>query len=144
MTLAYFDTSVLVKNYVTETGSPRARELLAHYQFLSSFITPVELMSALMRRRSTGDLSAAEIPPILARAQEDRTYWKLLDVSQTVLNRAEEIVQSTRIRTLDALHVASLINFQAISDISVSFVTADARQRDAARRVGLDVVWVGR
>lgn len=143
MTLAYFDTSVLVKNYVTEAGSPRARELLAHYQFLSSFITPVELMSALTRRRSTGELRVDEMPPILARAQEDRTYWKLLDVSPSVLNRAEEIIQRTRIRTLDAIHVASLINFQAISDMQVSFVTADARQRDAARQVGLDVVWVG-
>ena len=143
MTLAYFDTSVLVKNYVVEAGSPRARELLSRYQFLSSFITPVELMSALMRRRSTGGLRADEMPPILARAQEDRTYWKLLDVSQAVLNRAEEIIQRTRIRTLDALHVASLVNFQAISDIPVSFVTADARQRDAAKQVGLDVVWVG-
>jgi predicted nucleic acid-binding protein len=143
VTLAYFDTSVLVKNYVTETGSPRARELLARYQFLSSFITPVELISALTRRRSTGELRADEMPPILARVQEDRPYWKLLDVSQAVLNRAEEIIQRTRIRTLDAVHVASLINFQATSDIQVSFVTADARQRDAAKQVGLDVVWVG-
>jgi len=143
VTLAYFDTSVLVKNYVTEAGSPRARELLSRYQFLSSFITPVELMSALTRRRSTGEIRADEMPALLARAREDRTYWKLLDVSQAVLNGAEEIIQSTRIRTLDALHVASLINFQAISDIPVSFVTADARQRDAAKQVGLDVVWVG-
>ncbi len=143
MTLAYFDTSVLVKNYVIEAGSPRARELLAHYQFLSSFITPVELMSALMRRRSMGELRGDEMAPILARARADRTYWKLLDVSQAVLNRAEEIIQRTRVRTLDAVHVASLINFQAISDISVSFVTADARQRDAAKQVGLDVLWIG-
>ena len=142
MTLAYFDTSVLVKNYVTEAGSLQARQLLAHYQFLSSFITPVELMSALTRRRSTRGLRADETAAILARAREDRTYWKLLDVSEAVLNRAEEIIQNTRIRTLDALHVASLINFQAISDLPVSFVTADARQRDAARQVGLDVVWV--
>lgn len=143
MTLAYFDTSVLVKNYVNETGSPRARELLAHYQFLSSSITPVELMSALTRRRSTGELRADEMPPILTRAQEDRTYWKLLDVSQAVLNRAEEIIQRTRIRTLDAIHIASLMTFKTMAAIEVPFVTADARQRDAARQVGLNVVWVG-
>ena len=143
MTLAYFDTSVLVKNYVTENRSTEARELLAQHQFLSSFVTPVELMSALMRRRLVGELRADDIPPILARARTDRTYWKLLDVSPAVLQRAEELIHRTRMRTLDSIHVASLINFQAISDIQVSLVTADARQRDAAKQVGLNVVWVG-
>ena len=142
MTLAYFDTSVLVKNYVIEAGSRRARELLAHYQFLSSFITPVELMSALTRRRSTEDLRADEIARILARAQEDRTYWKLLDVSQAVLNRAEEIIQRTRIRTLDVIHIASLMTFQNSAAIEIPFITADVRQREAAKQAGLNIVWV--
>jgi hypothetical protein len=35
---AYFDTSVLVKRYVREAGSKRARELLRQYRFLSSTI----------------------------------------------------------------------------------------------------------
>jgi predicted nucleic acid-binding protein len=41
MSLAYFDTSILVKNYIQEVGSRRVRELLEAYEFLSSSITPL-------------------------------------------------------------------------------------------------------
>lgn len=87
MSLAYFDTSVLVKNYVQEAGSARARALLRAYSFLSSAITPVELISALMRKHYTGELDREDLRRILARIRDDRPYWKLLDVSASVLSQ---------------------------------------------------------
>ena len=42
MSLAYFDTSALLKNYMRETGSARVRALLTSYKLLSSAITPIE------------------------------------------------------------------------------------------------------
>jgi len=143
VTPAYFDTSVLVKNYVQEVGSARAGELLRSHTFLSSSIVPVELMSALMRRQSRRELRAGAIPGILARVRHDRAYWKLVDVGAPVLGQAEEIIQTVPMRALDAIHVASLLTFQAASGIRVPFLTADGRQRDAAERMKLDVVWVG-
>lgn len=143
MTWAYFDTSVLVKNYIEETGSTRARDLLKTYLFLSSSISPLELMSALMRRRSRGELQPQDLPRILDRVREDRSSWKLLDVGPSVLSQGEELVQKVRMRALDAIHVASLVTFQAASGIQVPFITGDGRQRDAAKQMKLDVVWVG-
>lgn len=142
MSLAYFDTSVLVKNYVQEAGSARARALLRAYSFLSSAITPVELISALMRKHYTGELDREDLRRILARIRDDRPYWKVLDVSASVLSQGEEIVQKTRIRTLDAIHLASLAVFRSASGSVSAFITADGRQRDAAIHLGLDVVWV--
>jgi predicted nucleic acid-binding protein len=143
VTPAYFDTSALVKNYVQEVGSARAGELLRSHTFLSSSIVPVELMSALIRRKSRRELRADAIPAILARVRHDRPYWKLMDVGAPVLSQAEEIIQSVQMRALDAIHIASLLAFQAASGIRVPFVTADGRQRDAAEQMKLDVVWVG-
>jgi predicted nucleic acid-binding protein len=140
VSLAYFDTSVLVKNYVQEAGSARARALLRAYSFLSSAITPVELISALMRKHYTGELDREDLRRILARIRDDRPYWKLLDVSASVLSQGEEIVQKTRIRTLDAIHLASLAVFRSASGSVSAFITADGRQRDAAIHLGLDVV----
>jgi predicted nucleic acid-binding protein len=142
MSLAYFDTSVLVKNYVREPGSARARALLRTYEFLSSAITPIELMSALTRKHSTGELDVKDLPKIVARIQEDRPYWKLVDVGTSVLSQGEELVQQTRIRTLDSIHLASLAVFRSASGFPARFITGDARQRDAATALGLDVVWV--
>jgi len=142
VTPAYFDTSVLVKNYVQEAGSARAGELLRSHTFLSSSIAPVELMTALMRRKSRRELRAEVIPGILTRVRQDRAYWKLVDVGEPVLSQAEEIIQNVQMRALDAIHIAALMTFQAASRIRVPFMTADGRQREAAEQMKLDVVWV--
>ena len=143
MTVGYFDTSVLVKNYIQEKGSASAHALLRRHTFISSSITPVELMSALTKKLSTGELLVDDLPAILARIRKDRPYWKLMDVSASVLRQGEELIQKTRMRTLDAIHVASLATFQEASGMRSPFITADGRQREAATQLGMDVIWVG-
>lgn len=139
---AYFDTSVLVKRYVKEEGSAVARRLLQRYRFLSSAIAPVELMSALSRRRAAEELTPRDFLAIRSRLHKDRSYWELVEVGAIVLSQAEELVQKTGLRTLDAVHVASALTFQAASGLTIPFITADVRQRDAAERLALSLVWV--
>jgi predicted nucleic acid-binding protein len=144
MTFAYFDTSALVKRYIRERGSTQVGSLLRRHDLLSSAITPVEVLSAVWRRKRDGDLSEETFLATLSRVQSDRARWELVEVGALVLNRAEEIVQGTvPIRTLDAIHVASVITFQSAAGMRVPFITGDARQRDAAGQMKLDVVWVG-
>lgn len=140
---AYFDTSVLVKRYVREPGSTRARALLRRHRFLSSAIAPAEVMSALCRRGAAGDLAQRDLMTILSRIQRDRAYWELVEVSPLVLSHTEDLVQKTALRTLDALHVASALVFQAASGFRIPFLTGDARQGETAERLALDTVWVG-
>jgi len=144
VTFAYFDTSALVKRYVRERGSARVVSLLRRHDVLSSAITPVEILSAFWRRKRSGDLSDENFAATLGRVQSDRVQWELVEVGGTVLSRAEEIVQgAVPMRALDAVHVASLLAFQAASSIQISFVTGDARQRDTANYLGVGVIWVG-
>jgi predicted nucleic acid-binding protein len=143
-TWAYFDTSALVKRYVSEPGSLRVGQLLRRHDFLSSAVTPVELLSGLSRRKRDGDLSDRIFVALLRRIRSDRTRWELVDVGSLVLNRAAEMVQGdVAIRTLDAIHVASLVTFQTASGRKIPFITGNGRQRDAATDLGLDVIWVG-
>ena len=144
MTFAYFDTSALVKRYVRERGSGEVRSLLRRHDLLSSAITPVEVFSAIWRRKRDGTLSEENFSALLSRVRSERIRWELVEVGQTVLARAEEIVQATvPMRALDAIHVASLMTFQVASSLRIPFVTGDVRQRAAATHSGLDVVWVG-
>ncbi len=140
---AYFDTSVLVKRYIREPGAARARSLMRRYRFLSSVIAPVEAMSAFCRRRAAGELSPLDYAAILRRMRADREYWELVEAAAPVLDRAEELIQQADLRTLDALHLASAMVLRAGAGVNLPFVTADARQRDAARQMELEVVWVG-
>ena len=57
-------------------------------------------------------------------------------------SEAEVLVQKTGLRTLNALHVASALTFQAASGLTIPFVTADVRQREAAGMFALNLMWV--
>lgn len=144
MTFAYLDTSAAVKRYVSEPGSLRVRALLRRHDFLSSAITPVEITSALCWRKQNGDLSEENFRTVLRRIQNDRRQWELVELGTMVLSRAEEIIQgSVPVKALDAIHIASLVTFQAAAGIRIPFITSDGKQRDAAAQMGLDIVWVG-
>jgi predicted nucleic acid-binding protein len=59
-----------------------------------------------------------------------------------VLTKAEEIVVSYDLRTLDAVHLASAIVIQDSIGTPLPFVTADERQIAAARDCQLETIAV--
>ena len=140
---AYFDTSVLVKRYVQEEGSSHARSLLRKHRILTSAIAPTEAISALSRRRTLEELTAKHFSEILSRIKADRAYWELVEVSGLVLKEAEEVILKTGLRTLNAIHLASMLTFQTASGMQIPFITGDSKQQEATAHVGLDAVWVG-
>ena len=142
---AYVDTSVLLKRYIEEAGAAGSRRLLRRYRVVSSAIAPVEATSALWRRRAANDVADADLQAILRRLVDDRSHWELVDLTADVLDRAEQVIQRTGVRTLDAVHLASALAVQAASGRgrAMQFITADARQREAAAGLGLQAAWVG-
>ena len=141
---AYFDTSALLKRYISEPGSAAVRRDLRRYRVLTSAITPVEVLSVFLQRRREGDLSKAKFEALLRQLQSDRVHWELVEVSSMLLESAEAMMQGfIPIGLADAVQVASLITFQTVSGMRLPFVTADLRQRDSATLRGLDVKWAG-
>jgi len=69
-------------------------------------------------------------------------YVRLVPVSEEILAAARSRVLEHAVRTLDAVH---LVSAEAIyrEGLRIPFVTADARQAEAARVIGLDVVGIG-
>ena len=140
MSLAYFDTSALVKNYVREAGSSRVRALLTSYEFLSSAITPIELQSAVQRRHRQRAISQPHYKSIISRLAGDRSYWQLVEVVPQVLSKAEELAVTENVRTLDAIHIASAMIIQASFPTRLPFISADERQLAAAQNCKLTVI----
>ena len=108
---AYFDTSVLIKRYIRESGSQRARSLLKKYRVVTSALTPLEATSAFFRRQKQGDLSGQLYHAILSQLRQDCAYWQFLEVSLPVLQVAEEVIAKTGLRTLNAIHLVSALSF---------------------------------
>jgi hypothetical protein len=89
LSFAYFDTSAVAKPYILEPGSLQVRGLLRRHDFLSSAITPLEILSALGRRKQTGELSAKNFTAAVRRVGIDRTRWELIELGAVVLNRGK-------------------------------------------------------
>jgi len=144
MSLAYFDTSALVKNYIQEAGSTQVRELLGTYEFVSSAIATIELHSAVRRRYQEGAVTRSNYNSILIRVKRDRLFWQLVEPVVPVLTKAEELVLAHAVRTLDAIHLASAIIIQESIGETLPFITADDRQLTAARDCRLETITVMR
>jgi uncharacterized protein len=138
----YFDTSVLIKRYIQESGSEQAKSLLAKYRFLSSRIALIEAASTFRRRRDSKDLDARHFDAIFERFDADRAHFELIEPTRDVFDRAEKLVRERTLRSLDAIHIASALCFNDSTNNRMPLITADVHQRHAAERALLEVIWV--
>lgn len=71
----------------------------------------------MIRLKALGQLNESTFNAVMARIGTDRRQWELVDLNAPVLTRAEEVLQRTQLRTLDALHVASALVFADRSSV---------------------------
>ena len=122
----YLDASAIVKLVTPELESERL------WSFLRSR-NPRLATSALARAevgRATGSEGRAKCRTVMAQFHE-RT------ITRPVLDRAAELDVGSRLRTLDAIHLATALDLGRNLDV---LVTYDRRMADAAEALGLPVV----
>lgn len=131
MTLHYADASAWGKLINDE---PHTGDMLDHLDavhhggghFISSYLVVTELHRAANRLR----IAAAGVVDALAELSLRVPDRDIFDLAARL--------PGTHLRSLDALHVATAIETRA--DV---FITYDARQAEAARDAGIDVVSPG-
>lgn len=106
---------------------------------VTSALTLAEAGRAIVRARATGRLTAAEA---LEAVRALRTFERrcfVLDVDRAVLTRVRRPFPIEPIRTLDAVHLATM---ELLDDAArlVTVVTRDARVRENAQAFGFVVV----
>lgn len=134
---AYFDTSAWLKLYVREEGGDEARDLAKRHHLFSSGILLTEAFSALRRKREARELGDAVLRMLIRTMREDVSAVEIIHAGAEVLARSQEVVLATPVRTLDAIHIASALVVQNRAELSLTFVTSDRKQSDAARALGL-------
>ncbi len=135
----FTDTSALVKRYINETGSQYVRDLIttADNFFYQSFLTPLEITSALYRRHRMNELSSEELTVAL-QAYTDHSHkeYVLVPYSEALSNTAGTLLARHPLRTLDAIQLAAALTLQSTfpPDVSpLTFVSADDRLIAVAR-----------
>lgn len=123
----YLDSSALVKLIHVEQESRALRRYLRRYRddsFVTSALSRVEVVRAVLG----GGSEAIQ----LARDQLSRLDQIALDA--TALDEAATLSPDTRLRSLDAVHLAAA---RIVGSELRSLITYDLRMAEAARRLGL-------
>ncbi|WP_306367683.1 type II toxin-antitoxin system VapC family toxin [Nocardiopsis sp. CC223A] len=132
MRFVYLDTCAALKLFKEEVESEALERWLndrADARQITSYLTRTELRRALH--------AAGARPETLKRAAEWSNRTAQLRMPAEVFDAAGELSPGTRLRSLDALHVACALG---LGTALIGFVTYDVRLAKAAEAEGLPVV----
>ncbi len=139
--IVYFDSSVLVKLVLDETGSDLAAALWnASDAALSSRLAYPEVRAALAAAGRNHDLTDSEAS---AAADEWEIFWssmRPIELSADVEKVAGELAGLHHLRAADAVHLASAL---ALGSPEVTVAVWDERLHAGAAAVGLPVAPAG-
>lgn len=139
MSRLLFDSSALYKRYNVEFGRERVLALLERAKFVVVAAHGLtEIASAFHRQRHDDLLSDEDYDVMMQQVQRDFAEFEVVALDKRVEAFAIAAMRRARLRAMDALHVGTAM----ASGIDL-FVTADLRQAEAAKAVGLATEWIG-
>lgn len=134
----FFDSSAFAKRYIEEAGTAevllwcdRASELAL------SIVAIPEIVAAFRRMLREGRIDEAQYRQLKGNFLADIADAVICETSSQVIQAAIEAIEEAALRGMDALHVGAAL----ANDVAV-FVSADLRQCEAARKLGLQVVQI--
>ena len=109
----YLDTSVIVKKYVPERGSPEVTRALAEAQAVGTArIAKAEVAAAFAKAIRIGLLTAEAAERCREAFRKEWPSYYVTEISESVVNRAETFAWTHQLRGYDAVHLASAVMFQ--------------------------------
>lgn len=138
--VVYVESSAVLAWLLGEQSEHRVRVVLdsADHVFTSA-LTAVECSRALTRARLMSRITATEELAALQVLQQAEQTWNVHQLTDSVLLRACAPMPADPVRTLDALHVATMLVLrESIGPVSV--LSLDERVRACATASGFDVL----
>jgi predicted nucleic acid-binding protein len=135
----YAESSAILAWLLDEPSGMLVREFLAKEELiLSSDLTLIECDRVLHRAAHLGELTEAEAADRRAHLATVVSHWVLLRMGPEVIYRARQPFPAEPVRTLDAIHLASIVVARsAVPDVAL--LSLDARVRAAANRLGVEL-----
>ena len=136
MTAYFLDTSALAKRYLVETGSGWIKSFFLptlNQVIVISELTPVEMFSLLARRQREGYISPQDAAALRADflVHFEKQYL-VVNLESHVLLQARSLVTNHKLRTLDAIQLASAIHATNILGEPLIFLSGDVDLLTAA------------
>ena len=131
----FFDTSAFIKRYVEETGSDDVEKLCMEADDVAvSMLFPVEAASAFTRLLEEKKITHANRKLLKNTMFADLKDITLIQISPAAVSFSIRAIETSHIKTLDALHVGCAMDYKPDY-----FVSSDKQQTVAAKALGLHV-----
>lgn len=135
----YAESSAVLAWLLDEEAGPGVRQSLAAAPIVvASDLTLVECDRVLLRAAALGELTEAEAADRRAHLAAAAAHWQLLSIGPEVVERARRPFPGEPIRTLDAIHLASLLVARS-AVAGLELLSLDDRIRRAAGSLGVRV-----
>jgi predicted nucleic acid-binding protein len=136
--ILFFDTSALIKRYISENGSKKVDELFdAAESIVVSPVTKIESYSTIKRLLSTNAISGEDYEYLKKNIDYDFKYFAVLSLDKRIEKRAIKLIEKHQLKTLDSIQLASCLQRKA--NIK-SFIVSDSKLKEAAEAEGLDII----
>ena len=137
MTAVYIESSAVLAWLFGESKSEEVIATLANASVIfSSKLTCLEVRRAIIRAREARAVTEQEALLLAEMFTEASLSWNLIDISDAVLNRASRLFTTEPVRSLDAIHLASLVLLAAERD-RIAVLSFDARILQNLRAIGV-------
>jgi len=141
----FFDSSAIVKRYITETGSAWVKTIVKGQpkkNLYLSFVTGAEVTAAFAKRHRNGDISTGDYNKTRRVFQHHfQRQYTLLRVTKDVIQRAMVLIHAHPLRGFDAIQLATALILEDHLKRSglpgITFVCADKTLCNAAKAEGL-------
>lgn len=134
----FFDSSSFVKRFVEEVGSEEADKVSQTASELGlSIICFPEIISALNRKLRDNEMNKETYCELKHEILEDIEDAEIVNITPSVLQKTIVLLEENSLRSLDAIHIACALEWQA-----ELFVSSDERQVTAAQNSGLEVEFI--
>lgn len=136
----YAESSAVLAWLLDEPTAPAMRRLLEDAEvIIASDLTLIECDRVLLRAVALKELTEAEAADRRAHLSAAAAHWHLLRIAGEVVDRARQPFPGDPMRTLDAIHLASLLVART-AVVDLRLLSLDERVRQAARGLGVAVV----
>ncbi len=133
----YAESSAVLAWLLDEPTAPAVRRLLGDAEVIvSSDLTLIECDRVLLRAVALEELTEAEAADRRAHLVSAAAHWQVLRIAAEIVDRARQPFPGEPIRTLDAIHLASLLVARS-AVAGLRLLSLDERVRETAKGLGV-------
>ena len=136
----YFDTSALVKKYLEEPHSDKVLAAMQSSRILvTSAFTELEMTSWIERAKRDGIINSPTYRLIVSNLEKDfgQSTLNLIAISAPIMKEAKRIIKQRRLRSPDAIQLATALQAKETYQSTFRFVCFDEELNEAAKAEGL-------